>query len=296
MKKRFLLSSFATLLLTSFVFYSCTKEEPLGSDLDYNLTPELIGEIHNRAMNNFKSNYVNNGDLNSDEEKLTIIKINQDFLNQELIDRGIQINNEIDLSFHKQLLGTEGLADHYFYGSNSYSGKSSSFNELENYNAYQIIDYILDRDYINLKEKYFLNQIIELHKQNYEFLITDIELKNSMIELKKEFYNTKPDLKYFGSIYVASAIELAIQSNEWWEENLSNSTRSSYYSTSKTMLAPWIAADVIGGIGNGFINIISQGFTNEPGETANAGEVAWAMLQGAVTSSVSLWSKIASWF
>lgn len=282
----------AILVLTS----SCSEEADSNVVQINELTPDLVGEIHNKAMTNFKNNFDLNQNLNSDESKELIINFNINFLESELNKRGINFNKEFDMVFYKNLLDTESLANHYFYGNNDYLGKNSSLSDLENYNAYQIVDYMFESNYINQNEELILKQIIEYHKQNYEFNLSDIELRDNIINLKNNFYAENPDMKSFGAIYVANALELALKSNKWWEENLSNNTRNNYYENSKTMIAPWIAADIVGGIGSGFINLIEQGLTNEPGQTADAESVAWAMLKGAVISSVSPWSKIASWF
>jgi hypothetical protein len=65
---------------------------------------------------------------------------------------------------------------------------------------------------------------------------------------------------------------------------------------SKSLIAPWLAADIIGGAASGLINIFEQGASSGFSESIDTSSVGWAMLKGAVTSSAAPWSRIARLF
>lgn len=283
----------ALMLISSILFVNCEKESV--EIQEQSLTPELIGELHNKAMDNFKNNYSNKNNYSGEKLTEDIIQYNMSFLKNKAVEKSIKLNNEFNLERHKELFNTDELAHKSFYKvSSKYSSKNFKKAE-EDYNLYQKVNFIYDNKLINSNEKELLTSLIKYHQQNYEKVISDIELRNKVIEIENTFKNSNPNYENPGTYYVAASIEIAKNSNEWWAENL-YSTQQGKNIHSKALIAPWVAADIIGGAANGLMNIFEQGAANGFKGKISAGNVGWAVLKGAVSSSVAPWSKIAKLF
>ena len=288
------ISKMATLVVLVLLL-SCEKENQTDLNEFNSLTPELIGKIHNKSMTNFKENYIK-PELNSSSEIVDdIIKYNIEFLKIELDKNNIEVQTEFDIIKQRELFDTDHLAQKNFYNKSSKSfGKANEIN-FEDLNLYDKINFIYENSIINSYEKDILIQLINYHQMNYEKLISDSELKEKVLLLEAGYLKSNPNFNNYGSFYVASSIEISKHSNEWWEENYDDLQRkTSIYS--KTMIAPWLAADIIGGAASGLINIFEQGAGSGFSRPVDAGGVGWAMLKGAVTSSVAPWSRIAKLF
>lgn len=275
-------------ILSSIIILSCSNNEQSQEIVSNShfLSPKAIGSLHNEAMSNFKDNFevdVNSSEITKIEN---VINFNQTFLKS----RYNEFSSVIPLSENIALFDTDKLAAQNFYSQNNNTAKTAEMN------IYNKNEYLYNEKVIDVLEYSILNRLTKLHQDNYEKKISDTELKMGVIELKTEFEELSKDLNIIGSYYTAITLEVALSSNEWWEKNYSTQARkSSVYS--KSLVAPWVAADVIGGLGSGFVNLIKQGIRNGgSGATADAGEVGMAMLEGAITSSIAPWSKIAKLF
>lgn len=279
--------------LIMLLILSCTKNE---EDIKENkLTPEQIGKIHNMAMDNFKNNFNNQNNLESKELIDEIIKFNNSFIKSELDKSNNNLNFKTNIEKHRELFNTEELAYKSFYKkSNKYSSKMT-FEEAEiSLNLYEKINFIYNNNLITQAEKDIMYNLIKIHQLNYEKTITDNELYSRVLKIKNDFSSLNLDVEKPGTAFVAVSIEIAVNSNEWWAENLYSSKQGKFlYKSSK--VAPWVAADIIGGAASGLFNIFSQGASDGFGEIS-AGSVLASVAYGAVTSSVAPWSKIAKLF
>ena len=93
---------------------------------------------------------------------------------------------------------------------------------------------------------------------------------------------------------VATFLAISISSLEWWEENPDAlGIFSSRNNASKSQLiAPWLAADLVGGLVSGVTAAAGQAIVN--GEVS-LGTVGWSALAGAVSSSTGAVGRIVSW-
>lgn len=280
-------------IILSIAFIGCSEnDQVIKSDSEF-LSPKLIGELHNEAMTHFKKEFTIESNLNELEKVKSVIEFNQNFLVAKYNEIGKDFISVISESENIALFDTEKLANSSFY---SEPGNSSKTEEM---NIYEKNAFLHNESAIDDQEYDILDRLAKLHQDNYEKKISDSELKDGVLELQNEFNSLSKNLNEIGSYYTAISIEIALSSNEWWEENYTEESRkASIYSKSK--VAPWVAADVVGGIGSGFVNLIKQGIRNsqngQSGQTADAGELAAAMIEGAIMSSVAPWSKIAKLF
>lgn len=260
-------------LMTSLALTSCSnddaKEINSSNDLNARNSSTDVGEIHNVAMDNFKNNFDFRQRFDSDEVGINeIYRFNNSFLEQVTNHRYNEYSQDEKMYF----FNTESLLNDSFQGRNSF---------------YDRINELKDNGILTIVQANTLTNLLDLSKSNALGHINNNELNRSLVTLNAVFNERNENSSNTGYYLVKNSLDIAINSSEWWIENLPEDDLPEY----TIYVAPWVAADVVGGIGSGFINIIEQGISNSQ-KPVDAKKLGYAMLKGAVMSSVAPWSRI----
>jgi hypothetical protein len=156
------------MLMSSFLIVNCEKEEIAIEK--QTLTPELIGKIHNKALDNILNNESKfNFNVSENGLKSQIIKENHSFLSKEV--SGMKfINQSEEKSI--ELLNTNDLISKNF--SKSYAKSSKGFS-MEESNIFDKINFLYNSNVILDADKVILDELYTAYKANYQGSISDEE-------------------------------------------------------------------------------------------------------------------------
>jgi len=256
------------------------------------ITPTLIGSIHNKALDNiFKNESSFNFNSTEEEFKLQIINHNNTFLKEKIEMLDINPNSTIitqNYNIEKclSLLNTDKLLSVNFGKSQKQKGKY-----LEESNIFDKIDFLFDSKVILDTDKTTLYKIFQDYKDNYQGRLSEEELLNKVNNIKSEYYRTNSDYSKTNILVTLTIMETCSNSLEWFDEN--------YYSnpiyTTNAVPVAVVGADAVGvviGIAEGIVQSGIQNGTNVPVDGASV--VTGALISG-VTSSIGAGIKALSW-
>lgn len=279
------------LLISSFLLYNCEKEnEVTEAQL---LTPELIGKLHNEALDNIFNNE-KNFNFNTSETglKTQIINSNNNFLNSKLREfNNIEIkenNFDKDIS----LLKTESLVSKNFQETKLFK-KTSAFSVTES-NVFQKIDFLFNSGLILQNDKETLDKLYLAYKKHYNNEITDSELKNISYELKNNYATENNDYTKDNILVTLSILEICSNSLDWFSENEAK-INSNFKLKSQVPIAPILAADAVGAIVGVAEGIIASAIINGTNKPADGTSIIVGSLLSAATSSIGAGLKVLGW-
>jgi len=277
------------ILLSSTLLINCENENQVMES--QSITPELIGKLHNKALDNIFKNE-NNFNFNTTEEGLRsqIIEKNNDFFKTEL--KKFNVNDFKENNFEKDmnLLETEFLISKNFQNS-KLSKKSSSFSLAES-NVFEKIDFLFDSGIILENDKKALDELYLAYKSHYKEEIDDVELKKIASEIKNNYSIDNNDYSKNNVIVTLSILEICSNSLEWFSEN--EAKINSKYS-SKVPIAPIVAADAVGAIVGVAEGIIASGIINGTNKPADGTSIVVGAVLNAATSSIGAGVKVLGW-
>lgn len=264
---------------------SCEKEINSKEELTLKVSDfSKAGEIHNAFLTNANNNLEIVEGVNDLNEKVEIISnFNKEYaasLDLSMKDRQNLIKS---LDNHKEFVLSDKLTEKSFGNSYLKSGK------IEDANIFELIENLKSTSTINEETYNILNRLSLDLKSNYEYSLSDAQLKLNVLQLIGEFreigYKTDSgEGKMLGTI-----LALSISSIEWWEEN-PDAFGENLKSTKA--LPVWAAMDIVGGVIGAGMSVAIQASVNEE---VNWEIVGYSALGGAVVGSTGIIGKAGKW-
>ncbi len=288
MKKINKSSNLAIIAILSLLFTNCNRENI--ETTQQTITPELIGKIHNDALDNILLNEHNfNFKTTENEFKVQIIKENYSYLNSRIINFKLP-NSKIEESV--KLLNTEKLLSKNF---STYYAKNNSFT-MDESNIFDKIEFIRSSKIISDEDKIVLDELFTAYQKNYQGLLSNEELLKLAKKIRSDYINNNIDQSKQNVLVSLSVIEICVNSLEWFEENINSLQNKAYKNNNQQKILFWniVAADAIGAIVGIGESIITQGIkdSNSP---VNGEDVLTSALWGAVGGSVGSVLKVGGW-
>jgi hypothetical protein len=291
MKKLKIISIIILSLISTFLLVNCEKENVVIEEQA--LTPELIGKLHNKALDNIFKNE-KNFDFDTTEKGLRtqIINSNNNFLSNKLKEFNVIQLKENNFDKDIEHLNTESLVSKNFKES-TLSKKTSKFSLSES-NVFDKIDFLFNSGVILQEDKETLDKLYLAYKKHCNNEITDNELKNISDELKIIYATKNSDYSKDNVLITLSILEICSNSLDWFSENEAK-INFNIKSKSQVPIASIIAADAVGaimGIAEAIVVSAVIDGTNKPvsGKAVIVGAVV-----SAATSSIGAGIKILSW-
>lgn len=284
------ISIIALILTSSFFIVNCEKEDTTIEK--QNLTPELIGKIHNNALDNILNNESKfNFNVSENGLKSQIIKENKSFLSREI--SGMKfINQSEEKSI--ELLNTNDLIAKNFSKSYAKSGKSFS---MEESNIFDKINFLHDSNVILDSDKVILEELYNAYRDNYQGTKSDEELLNFAKQIRTKYKSQNLDTSIENVFTTLSIIEICVNSLEWFKANMSTLQRKASKSGNHQKVLFWnvVAADAIGAIVGVGLAIVQEGIRNGTNGPVDGESVVYGAIEGAVTGSVGSVIGVGKW-
>lgn len=240
---------------------------------------ENLGNIHNQFLDNVENNF-NPVEEKDNNKKIDLInKFNINFAEEtkfEKDDKTILIKVLSETKFNVNTIK--------FYN-NSFDSKSGIYVQLADLKNKNIID------------DFSSDKLLELVKacEKRESLSELIVLVD---KLKKEANSEYKGKNRNESRILAMTLQIASSSFEWWNTKEINYKKNlggqQSINNELFYVAPWVAADAIGGAVSATIAAAAQYTTT--GEVGNWGAVGVSALGGAVSASTGVVGKLVKWF
>lgn len=287
------ISVIALLLISSFLIINCNKED-VNIDNKQSLTPELIGKLHNEALDNLLNNHQNlNYDTTEDGIKEQILKNNKDFLSKKIKNLGIEeIEYKEIYNEPKDLLSVDNLLHKNF--SKVYAKSNEQFS-IENSSVFSKISYLEQNGVINLQDKITLDKVFDAYKENFQGTLSDSDLLKKVTELKIAYSEKNEDTTEINVFTTLTILNICENSLNWFSENMAEMQNKSYVGKnnkqSKVLFWHIVGADAVGAVVGGVGAIIKSGIEDST-KPVDGGDMAWGMLWGAATTSLGATTKI----
>lgn len=244
---------------------------------------EKYGDIHNNLLSNFKNGFEINPDIIMMSDGIdhisqfnvnSVMKLGID--NEE---KKILVNS---LEKHKRFVNTSEFYNELFVSNlkNKEEATGLYFESIKQAHNLGIID---DFEFTRIS---LIGQIV---KDNHDGLISNYELKSTILQLKDEWIAKGYSIDSDNGHALAITLAISLASIEWWEENPSAFDSSS----NRTKALPaWAAADIVGA---GYSAVVAGiGSYSTTGEV-NWGAVGIAAGGGAVAGSTGIIGKAGKW-
>lgn len=280
----------ALISLISLLLVNC-ENESLETQ-DKLITPDLVGKIHNEALDNIlnkESRFNFNTTVN--ELKIQIIEENNSFLNNRT-KKVNPLNYSIDKSI--QLLSVEQIISKNF--NTKYSSKNSKAFSVQESNVFEKINFMHEKEVILENDKIVLDKLYEAYKKNYQGNLNQQELLNIARKIRDNYKNQNNDYSKSNVFVTLSLLEICVNSLEWFDENMEqlHQKNSKTGNSQKVLIWNIVGADAVGGLIGVGEAIIEHGIRE--GSTPIDGEsVIYSALWGAATTSVGSVVKAAGW-
>ena len=288
-------NSLRIVLLSVVLFTSCTSEndtESIAAENIDKITVQYflsIGELHNDFLTNVKENF---NELNSPTSKQETIDYINDF-NKSYIgkldistDEKEFLSNEFDKT--KAFVVEDNLIENSF--GNSIFNKTKANQNKEEISIFTLISDLKNQNEINENSQIILLDLAHSLKDNYQGKLSNDLLRFKVEKLIVDFNSFGYENNGEGAM-VATILAISISSLDWWDQNPDAlgvySPRNE--SQKSQLIAPWLAADLIGGLVSGVTAAAGQAIIN--GEV-DLGTVGWSALAGAVSASTGIVGKI----
>ncbi len=291
-----LLLAIVTVMITAF--QGCQNS---GEDLNVKqkLTPELIGKLHNEALDNiFKNESKFNFNTSVDGLKEQVLNENKLFLEKAVSDfelskevNNFEPKNAYDLLDTSELL-TKNLARTY--------PKRESFS-IEESNIFDKIDFLYKSKVINSDDKKVLDELYQAYKDNYKGVIDDKELLKISKVIKDNYKLNHNDLSKVNQYTTLSILEISTNSLEWFSINMDKLQKSANHNgkfTKEQKVLFWniVAADAIGAIVGIGETIVQDALVNGTNGPVDGNTIVAGAFVGAVVGSVGSVLKVGKWF
>lgn len=278
------------LLISTILFINCEKESiPIEQ---HSLTPELIGKIHNKALDNIlNSENKLNFNVSENEFKSQIIKESNSFLSREV--SGMKFINDNEQESIK-LLNTNELILKNF--NKSYAKSSKSFS-MEESNIFDKINFLHSSNIILDQDKKILDELYTAYKNNYQGSISDEELLILAKQVRNNYTTENTDFSKENVFITLSIIEICVNSLEWFDANIDtlHNKASKTGVQQKALIWNIVAADAVGAIVGVGLAIIQEGIRNGTNGPVDGESIIYGAVEGAVTGSVGSVVKAAGW-
>lgn len=287
--------SLGFILLTLVLLVGCASENDT-ENIDIENIEKIavkdflsIGDMHNDFLTNVKENFNDSESLTSKKEKIDFINdFNKNFIDELDISSSEKELLAYEFDKTKSFVVEDNLIESSF--GNSIFSKSTSNKNNNEISIFSLVDDLKNQNQINDKSYEILNDLSNSLKDNYEGKLSNERLRLNVENLIFEFDNYGYENNGEGTM-VGSILAISISSLEWWDENPDaldvflprNETHKSQ------LIAPWLAADLIGGVISGVTAAAGQAIIN--GEVSWS-TVGWSALAGAVSASTGVVGKI----
>lgn len=279
-------------------------------------TYDNLGKIHNQALDNFLRNFKEQKVSNLDEGVDYINSIHSNFYNSLSLSNNDKTKLVENSNKFKYFVVENSFYNYLYSDSNAYSKLTSKAKESidkinneanitsQNPALSQIIQKASQNGFIDSFEKDKLIEINTLVSENKAGRITITELKEKMNKIAVDFDSKKYDFNSKNGHLLAQTLSIGINSIEWWITNgdvFINSETSGGkggpsvnfdYVDNSALLAPWVGADIVGGVISGAIAASGQYALTG---SVNWGTVGWSAVGGAVVGSTGIVGKAGKW-
>lgn len=291
MKKLKQISILAVILFGTILLVNCENENLETEEIS--LTPELIGKIHNEALDNilnkekeFNFNTTENGLKNQ------IIEENNSFLKNRT-KRGKPLNYSNDESV--QLLNVDQLISKNL--NTNYSSRNNRVFSMQESNIFEKINFIYEKDVILENDKKVIDELYDAYKENYQGILNDQELLNTARTIRDNYKTQNNDYSKQNVFVTLSILEICVNSLEWFDENMETLQNEASRRGNSERVLIWnvVGADAVGaiiGIGEA---IIEHGVREGTTTPVDGESVVYSALWGAATTSVGSVVKVGSW-
>lgn len=268
-----------------FVFWGCSKEEMLRNTAHTNLTsPTLklnvnIGSLHNSFMDNLL-NFEEAPTYSSLQEVVDDVAVfHQSFVSMSDLDSSSKQQMIVDIDTYKNFMIIQTFIPKAFgWEINDSLSDTTVFDMLQFLRNDTLISEFAFNTFTSL-----MNSV----EQNLNGILSDSLLKCEVNELISQHNNHNYDSELGDGKFVDVVLSISISSIEWWEDH-----PEEVYSHAK--VAPWIAADIVGGMFAGGIALYNQ---DEPINWTAVGISAGAgALMGSTGAALKVGRIISSWF
>ena len=284
------ISILVLMLISTILFINCEK---VNVEIqEQTLTPEFIGKIHNKALDNILNNESKfNFNVSEDEFKSQIIKESKSFLSKEVSRMKFLDQNE-DKSI--KLLNTPQLISKNF--SESYKKKGKNFS-MEESNVFDKINFLHNSNIIFDSDKKTLDELYIAYKNNYHGNISHQELLAFAKQIRSKYKNENIDTSIENVFTTLSIIEICVNSLEWFDKNMVTlqSKTSENGKHEKVLFWNVVAADAIGAIVGVGAAIVEHGIRNGTNGSVDGESVIYGALEGAVLGSVGSVVGLGKW-
>lgn len=280
------------LFLTTIFVLSCSNDQQNEINKKQNISPELIGKLHNEALDNiFKNESEFNFNTNEIGLKKQIIKKNKTFLTSKINTFKEELNPniyDIDKNNSITLLDTDNLltTNLGFYSKNFVSSNQNS-------TIFDKIDLLYDSNNILLSDKNILYNLFNAYKDNYNGIISNNELYSIAIDIKQIYIQNNPDYTINNVFITLSILEICTNSLEWFETNVYNN--QNYTNNRLVPVVPIVAADAVGAVVGIAEGIVASGIINGTNVPVDGESVVVGALISAATSSIGAGVKVLGW-
>ena len=279
------------ILLNSILLINCENENLETKEIS--ITPELIGKIHNEALDNilhkeseFNFNTTENG------LKTQIIEENNSFLkNRTKKEKPLDYSNDKSV----QLLNVDQVISKNF--NTNYSSKNSKVFSVQESNVFEKINFMYEKEAILENDKIVLDKLYKAYKENYQGILNDQELLNSARTIRDNYKNQNNDYSKSNVFVTLSLLEICVNSLEWFDENMEELQQQASKTGNNQKVLIWnvVGADAVGGLIGIGEAIIEHGIREGTTTPVDGESVVYSALWGAATTSVGSVVKVASW-
>lgn len=287
--------TFLTVFVTSSMFISCSNEDDNKVDGQKMKVSDFskVGEIHNLFLTNVNENFQEIDNITNEQDKIEYVnQFNKDFISS--LDISIQERELLleGLNSNKSLVLENNLIEKSF--NNLLANKKFS-DDNEEFNVVDFINQLKNNNHIGDNSYTILIGLSNDLKNNYEGTLSDLQLESNVQNYIINFNNYGYDANSGEGEMLASILAISISSIEWWKINpsaLDNLAKRSN-SNKNALIAPWLAADLVGGLISGVTAATGQAIVNGEVDFATVG---WSALGGAVAASTGAVGRIVKWF
>lgn len=143
---------------------------------------------------------------------------------------------------------------------------------------YDVIDELSIEGFLSDKAKSMCLDIMQLSEQGFSDNLSNLELKTGITSLINSFNEAKFVKSSAEGTVLASTLSVSDSSYEWWDENLNDNT-------STQNIAPWVAADITGGLLAGVFHVV-RNWKEIKQDKINLREATIDVAEGALTGSL----------
>ncbi|WP_439131502.1 hypothetical protein [Polaribacter sp.] len=281
-------------LIAILFIVACSKEDSTKIETTQLKVSDFnkIGKIHNSFLTNVKDNFKIIETFTDEQEKIeAIYQFNKDFVTSLDISSTEKNLLIADLNKTKSLVKEDVLISKSF--GISINNKSNSKKQENEENLFDIIENLKTDGKINNESYQILNSLSNDLKANYEGSLSDNQLKINVQLLINDFNNVGYSENTEGEL-VGTVLAISISSIEWWEQNPDalDNLASKSNASNKALIAPWLAADLVGGTLGA---VASAGIQKGVNGDVNWEIVGWSALAAGATASTGAVGKIVKW-